>query len=52
MIVCSTAFVGLARFSWAAEMNRFLVSYGGTAFDMNLIDEIEKEGFVQKLCGN
>jgi ABC-type nitrate/sulfonate/bicarbonate transport system substrate-binding protein len=31
MIVCSTAFVGLAKFSWAAEMNRFLVSYGGTA---------------------
>jgi hypothetical protein len=32
MIVCSTVFVvGLAEFSWPAEMNRFLVSYGGTA---------------------
>src|SRR5918996_6259118 len=31
MIVCSAAFVSLAKFSRAAEMNRFLVSYGGTA---------------------
>ena len=31
MIVCATAFVASAKFSWAAQATRFLVSYGGTA---------------------